>query len=106
MACRELQNAALADDSMILENGRVDSITHDIFRDVIITRPKNIEGMDVDDYMMNLNWDDMEFVKSVEERRKSGYHYMHCSAPGGKKIHTTVRYSFYFICSMSYYYNQ
>jgi len=39
--------------------------------------------------MMNLNWDDKEFVKSVEEKRKVGFHYMHCSAPGGKKIHTT-----------------
>src|SRR3989442_580063 len=76
---------------MILENGRVDNITHDIFREVIITQPKNIEGMDVHDYMVNLNWDDLEFVKSVEELRKLGYHYMHCSAPGGKKIHTTVR---------------
>lgn len=87
---REMQDSALADDSMVLENGRTDNIPHDIFREVIITRPKNLEGYDVHDYMMNLNWDDEEFVRSVEDRRKMGYHYMHCAAPGGKKIHTSV----------------
>lgn len=88
---RSMQNSALPDDSMIIENGRADNITHDVFREIVITRPKSLEGYGVHDYMMNLNWDDEEFVRSVEERRKIGYHYMHCSAPGGKKIHTKVK---------------
>ncbi|CAL8072003.1 unnamed protein product [Orchesella dallaii] len=84
-----MQDNALADDSMVIENGRTNELDHDIFREIVITHPKELEGFDVHDYMMNLNWYDTEFVKSVEERRKSGYHYMHCSAPGGKKILTS-----------------
>ncbi|CAL8092372.1 unnamed protein product [Orchesella dallaii] len=86
---KEMQDDSFPDDSMAIENGRANDITHDLFRDVKITKPKNLEGMDAHKYMMSLNWDDKEFVKSVEQKRKSGGHYMHCNAPGGKKIRTS-----------------
>lgn len=90
---------------MVLEKGRVDNVTNDMFRDIVINSPDNLRGLDVHNYMINLNWKDKSYAKKVEEMRKTGSYNLHCSSPGGKRIQTEVRngIDFYIpkICNVS-----
>jgi len=83
---RNLRNLALRDDSVVLEMGRVDQVLPDIFKDAMILSPEKLRNRNVQDHMESLNWRDDYFSKQVEKRWRKGPHYMHCAAPGGKKL--------------------